>query len=386
MPDNIHISSALGLSEFVVVDVETTGLDPAKSEIIEIGAVRYKNGKEEELFSHLVKPREKIPLNISKLTGIYDKDVVDADPISEILPAFSTFAGDLPLVGHNVLFDLNFLEIHAALLADDEPYVENRARKQFIYFPDDYYDTLELDSILNPVLGSFQLGNVCEHYGITLNKAHRAKHDARATGELFLKLLEQGSGLGQKTIYDMYSLLQPTQEPVKFLLKRYLDFFDENPDRVEADHSGYWNFVVNHYNIIGNPGKDNGNDNDQIPDPVSIDDVIDVFSESGALASGFPSYEVREPQLNMTRAVADALNKEQFLSVEAGTGTGKSLAYLVPAIEFAKLNREKGQRIIVSTNTKNLQDQLFYKDLPLLSAAMKEAADEMHVLSFQHVD
>ena len=87
----------------------------------------------------------------------------------------------------------------------------------------------------------------------------------------------------------------------------------------------------------------------------------------GRVAAELPGYEERPEQLAMLRAVADAFNHSSHLIVEAGTGTGKSMAYLLPALAFASANN---QRVVVSTNTINLQDQLFEKDVPDLSRAM----------------
>jgi ATP-dependent DNA helicase DinG len=93
------------------------------------------------------------------------------------------------------------------------------------------------------------------------------------------------------------------------------------------------------------------------------DDFISVFSSDGALATMIPQFEVREEQQVMARHVAESFNRNRLLLVEAGTGTGKSLAYLLPAVAWALKN---GQRVVVSTNTINLQEQLIKKDLPLL--------------------
>ena len=93
--------------------------------------------------------------------------------------------------------------------------------------------------------------------------------------------------------------------------------------------------------------------------PTKAPGVRQFFSRHGALSKWHPNYEFRSGQLEMAEAVESALADRKHLMVEAGTGTGKTLAYLVPAIL-------SGKRIIVSTGTKNLQEQLFYKDIPFL--------------------
>jgi predicted DnaQ family exonuclease/DinG family helicase len=102
-------------------------------------------------------------------------------------------------------------------------------------------------------------------------------------------------------------------------------------------------------------------------EPISIDEVAEAFGPDGAFSRATPGYEVRPQQVEMARAVAGAFNEARILAVEAGTGVGKSLAYLVPAVRYAVANNA---RVVVSTNTKNLQEQLFAKDLPQIAAAL----------------
>ena len=97
------------------------------------------------------------------------------------------------------------------------------------------------------------------------------------------------------------------------------------------------------------------------------DDVINFFSETGLLANRFENYEYRASQMEMALAVLDTLENKSHLFVEAPTGVGKSFAYLVPAIYYAK---EKNKKAIVSTHTINLQEQLIGKDIPLIKEAL----------------
>ena len=102
--------------------------------------------------------------------------------------------------------------------------------------------------------------------------------------------------------------------------------------------------------------------------PASQSAIKDVslyqfFSPGGVLSRTHPAYEFRRGQLQMAQAVEQALTEKRHLIVEAGTGTGKTLAYLVPVIR-------SGKRVIISTGTKNLQEQLFYKDIPFLEQAL----------------
>ncbi|MFW9794588.1 MAG: DEAD/DEAH box helicase, partial [Candidatus Thorarchaeota archaeon] len=97
------------------------------------------------------------------------------------------------------------------------------------------------------------------------------------------------------------------------------------------------------------------------PSDIDEDALASLIDKGGALEQCFPGYEHRAQQIEMLRAVAAALNRGDHLLVEAGTGTGKSLAYLLPAVLWAKQNRD---RVVVSTNTINLQQQLMSKEIP----------------------
>ena len=101
--------------------------------------------------------------------------------------------------------------------------------------------------------------------------------------------------------------------------------------------------------------------------PVQKQAIEELFGEAGALSKVVPGYETRSEQVQMAHAVAESLNEGRHLMVEAGTGVGKSLAYLLPAMLYAS---GKGTRVVVSTNTINLQSQLVNKDLPLLNKAL----------------
>ena len=110
-----------------------------------------------------------------------------------------------------------------------------------------------------------------------------------------------------------------------------------------------------------------GKESAQAPAQARLPSLHDFFSPSGLLSKSALHFEHRPGQLQMAKAVESALNDKRHLIVEAGTGTGKTLAYLLPALRFA---RERNQRVILSTGTKNLQEQLFFKDVPFLETLL----------------
>ncbi len=156
----------------VTLDLETTGLNPGRDGIIEIGAVRSEDGIERAQFQSFVKPRQAIPPFIHELTGIDDGMVADAPRPSAILPELVAFVGDAPLLAHNAAFDMAFL--HAGGVFREHPSL----------------DSVELAMILLPNAPRYGLGSLTKSLGITLDGAHRALADARATSELYWRLWE----------------------------------------------------------------------------------------------------------------------------------------------------------------------------------------------------
>ena len=179
---------------FTAIDIETTGLGPEKARIIEIGAVKYVDGKQTEVFSTLINPQiAGIPERITELTGINDEMVKDAPAEAEAMGSLFRFLeGEEVLLGHNIPFDFSFLKVAASRLGAD--------------FSFRGIDTLAIARVCCPELPSKTLAALCEAYGITNKHAHRAYEDACAAAELYQRLWEQfgekyGEYLEPKPLY-----------------------------------------------------------------------------------------------------------------------------------------------------------------------------------------
>lgn len=155
---------------YVAFDIETTGLNPKYDKIIEIGAVRVRDGEQIDTFSTFVNPGKSLPARIVELTGIRDADVAGAPYMDETLDEFLAFVGEDVLLGHNILFDYSF--------------VKKAAVNQKKTFEKMGIDTLRIAKRFLNDLESRQLGFLCEHYQIQLD-AHRALNDAVAAHKLY---------------------------------------------------------------------------------------------------------------------------------------------------------------------------------------------------------
>lgn len=170
---------------FVVFDLETTGFSARNDKIIEIGAVKIKNGEFVSDYNVLINPERSIPEEVVNLTGIDDGMLVGKPKFEDIKDEFYEFIGDSILVAHNAVFDMGFLK--------------NNFEKFGYNFDFPYIDTLELSRIFYPTRRSHSLGKMAKYLGVSLENAHRAVDDAKATAEIFLKLL------GDRFVYNDFS-------------------------------------------------------------------------------------------------------------------------------------------------------------------------------------
>ncbi|SEL25708.1 DNA polymerase-3 subunit epsilon [Ruminococcus sp. YRD2003] len=162
-------------SDYCVVDIETTGLAPEESEIIEIAAVKYRDFKKTEVFSTFVKPKKNISRFITELTGISDDMVAGAPGIEEAISDFREFVGDDIILGYNVNFDINFL--YDALL-----------KCHGIYLCNDFVDVLRFTRKALAQLESRSQVRVAEYFGISTGGAHRAETDCDICNAIYLKM------------------------------------------------------------------------------------------------------------------------------------------------------------------------------------------------------
>src|SRR5574344_1699685 len=164
--------------DYVVVDIETTGLDPSYDEIIEIGAIKVNAGIVIDTFQSFIKPKHSIPEFITQLTGITNEMVKDAPPAKKVLQSFYEFVSGALIVGHNVNFDINFL-------------YDNLLETLDAYLTNDFVDTFRLSRRLLPQLEHQRLCDLKEYYAITVDTAHRAGADCETTRCVLEKLQKE---------------------------------------------------------------------------------------------------------------------------------------------------------------------------------------------------
>ncbi|WP_322806050.1 helicase C-terminal domain-containing protein [Thermanaerothrix sp.] len=333
------------MASLVALDLETTGTDPARDAIIEIGVVRFNGPRVEETWSTLVNPGRPIPPAITQLTGINDLMVRDAPPLHAVLPRLERFVGDAVVVGHNIGFDLGFLRRQGALTLVEA------------------VDTYELAAILMPAASRYNLGSLGQLLGIPLPNSHRALDDARLTHAVYHRLYEKALTLPVDIVQELVRLSEALDWMGYWFFSEVLQQRAREGIRASAaPNAGRGWFQSLDAEWLARPLEPR-----DVPVALDIDEVAALLEPGGVFSRYMPGFEHRSEQVAMLRAVAQALSEGYHLLVEAGTGTGKSFAYLIPAALWAWQN---GRRVVISTNTITLQEQLIKKDIPDLVKAL----------------
>ncbi|WP_026581092.1 ATP-dependent DNA helicase DinG [Bacillus sp. J33] len=327
-------------NKYVVVDLETTGNAPKKGDkIIQFAAVVIENGKITEEYSSFVNPEQAIPPFIEELTGLSDDMVEDAPLFAEIAPKVLTLLEGAFFVAHNVLFDLSFLQ-------------EELVESGYNGFYGPVLDTVEMSRILFPTADSFKLSDLAIREGLKHERPHQADSDAYVTAELLLILLKKIESLPLKTLEQLHKLSGGLKSDLDILFDEFILIKESRieylPDFLEI-HRGIA------LKKVEMPKEHSGPDS--IGFPFTAEEKQEMFIKA------FPSYEVRQGQFKMMDSIYEAFKGSKHALIEAGTGVGKSLAYLVPSAIYGN---ESGKTVIISTYTTQLQEQLLTKDVPLL--------------------
>lgn len=336
------------MNYIAALDIETTGLDPNTDAIIEVGVYIFKGRRQETEYSTLINPHRHIPDFITNLTGINDPMVRNAPNISDVLSELTNLVGDLPILGHNIKFDLSFFD------------------KYGLFKSNNRIDTYELAAVLLPMASRYNLGALGLQLGIPLHASHRALDDARVTAAVYQNLLNKIHELPLVLLAEIVRLCEGVDWDGAWVFQQVLR------SRSREKKNGEFPSPGNTWQLFQSPRKINEGKTPSlsIPDElisIDTDETSSTLEPGGPFSGYFKNYEHRPEQVEMLRAVTSSLSGGQHLLVEAGTGVGKSFAYLIPAAIFAIKNNT---RILISTNTINLQDQLIKKDIPDLKTAL----------------
>ena len=331
----------------VALDLETTGLDAARDAIIEVGAVKFRGDLVLDTFQTFINPGRPIPEFVQRLTGISPGEVSRAPFFSSVSEDLRAFLEAHPVVGHNIAFDLAFLTSHGLSLANPA------------------YDTWDLASVLSPKVMDYSLASLTASLGQEHPGPHRALEDARATRQVFLALLRKAAALDPGLLDYISSLAARSRWAIAPLLLRL-----EGDTATGGRTTAFGLTGLDLDSLTSRSERPERRASDSSLSSLDEGAMVDLLGPTGPFARAFPGFEYRPQQAQMLEAVAQAFNQSKHLAVEGGTGVGKSMAYLLPAVIFAVA---RGERVVVSTNTINLQEQLLHKDIPALVQVLEES-------------
>jgi len=330
------------MNTFIAVDIETTGLNPEIDQIIEIAAAKFSNGQLTETYSSLINNTSKLSKYIKQLTGITEEMLAQAPSPEQVQQDFDCFCRDVPLVFHNASFDLAFLEKFYG-----RPIVNP------------WLDTLEITRIFFPLLSNYDLKSLSDYFALPAPK-HRALDDAITCGYLLFKNLEMIDSLQAHYLSITLSLLK---QPANYLGQIVQQKYYQKAWSAKLDgQEFFFNSIIPE---ATEPGRAPFG---SLPiDEFTMAKIEELVAKDSKIITKYPQFEFRSGQIEMLKSVcASFINKRVFIA-EAATGTGKSLAYLIPAVLWSAL---KGEKVVISTHTINLQEQLSKKDLPVIKSTL----------------
>jgi len=327
---------------FVVIDIETTGNSPKSGDrIIQIGIVVVENNQIVKRYSSFVNPEREIPAFITQLTGINESMVRDAPTFVEIVPTIVELLKQGYFVAHNVSFDFGFLQEEFKRIGETMPHAAK-------------IDTVELSRILIPTVDSYRLGELAQLLHLRHDNPHQADSDAEVTAKLLLTLLEKLNKLPVVTLQQLRRLSKRLYSDLHDLLDQYIQEKKLSLKGLAGETSFHiyqgvairkWEFSTHTV-----PWNDYGGKT-----------FIEFMEKTDTLP--IERYEDRSGQWNMMYGVYHAFESSEHTLIEAGTGIGKSLAYLIPCVFFSL---QSGKRVVISTYTRQLQQQLMDREIPII--------------------
>ncbi|MGG2080623.1 ATP-dependent DNA helicase DinG [Lysinibacillus pakistanensis] len=342
--------------KYAIVDLETTGHSPANGDrMIQIAIVIIKDWQIERTFTKFINPGKAIPPFIQDLTHITDKDVKDALPFEAHADYIYELLAECVFVAHNADFDLSFLQ--AEFKRAGLPKWQGKKM-----------DTVELAKILFPMSLSFKLGDLAADLNIPLANAHRADDDALATAELFICCWKELLALPQLTLEQMHRR--------SFRLKSNVSQLFFEALQIKRQHVTGNENVSYYRNLAICDGRKQHTSHAEI---VSFPQT--AAEKTLLMAKAMPNFEERPAQFEMMDTIWQALNAKTECVIEASTGIGKTVGYLLPAILYAQAMNKK---IAISTYTSHLQEQLVEEELPKIEKILGTKVNIAVLKGMQH--
>ena len=349
------------LGKWAVIDIETTGIDPVYDQIIDLGFLQFEGTKLVRTYSSLVRTEQPVSKFIQKLTGISQEALKNA-------PAWKLVENELHtlkehyLVAHNSSFEEKFLKKYLdAVEAQEE---------------ETFQDSMLFLALLFPEKSSLNLESFLIELGIKEKEDHRGLEDSKD----LLKVMLTASFLARKD-NDFYLFLKEvcSEFDVRdFWFKRFLDLESEDLLEIAGQIDFALEEVVEAFAAKkASAALEDGVSGKKRDLTFSGKKIQEILRDEDELATQFPGYKFRPAQEEMSLRVGQAFNNNIHSIIQAPTGTGKTMGYLLPSALLAK---SKAEQVLISTGTKTLQNQAVQKDIPQLYKALGLNKTELRVI------
>lgn len=327
---------------YAIVDIETTGHSPAKGDrMIQFAVVFVRDWKIQTTYSTFIQPGKKIPLFIQDLTNISDEDVKNAPIFEEVAGDIFDMLQDCVFVAHNTNFDLSFVQAEFKRIG-------------FPLWKGKKMDTVELSRLLFPTSFSYKLQDITLERGIQLTNAHRADDDAYATAELFIECMKEIEKLPIQTIEHIHKRSFQLKHDISSL---FFEALQKKRIMSKVEDLDIYKGIA----LLKKQLQ---------PDPVeSLTYYPETKNQKRLMFSeGLQDFKERQGQFQMMDAIWQTFQAKNEIAIEASTGIGKTLSYLIPSYFHAK---QQGKKVLISTYTSHLMEQLHEVEVPKLEAIVE---------------
>ncbi len=366
--------------EFVVLDTETTGFEPKAEALIEVAAAIVCGNETVDTFSTFVNPGRPIPKHITEITNISDADVADAPSSEEVMKDLIAFSGERPIVAHNASFDQAFIQANCKNLlgaspnsedlfeGDENVFAFNGENLPPLLSSKPWIDTVELARIALPLLREYNLETLSAVFAPDSRSTHRAIDDVLALVKVWRVILVALADLPPGLCAYLANRFSEEPWSSRSTLELVAGY------QAAQTKGNNFDLVAVRESLTKHLREQQKIDATELEGgiltfkTVEEEELAQEYTTSGLLGMMYPEYETRQEQVAMAEAVASAFNTSSLAAIEAGTGVGKSMAYLLPAVLFAKRN---SVTCGVATKSNALLDQLIYHELPRLNTALE---------------
>ncbi len=334
----------MSLGNWALLDIETTGINPSTDEIIDLGYLQFEGTKLVRKYSSLVKPENPVSSFITKLTGITNQQLQKAPLWSEVQTELVLLESH-QILAHNAGFEESFLKRYF----DKLPNTSER---------ESYHDSLLYLALLFPQTNTLNLEYFIQYFGIAEKEEHRGFADSRD----LLKVLLLASFITHNDKELRLKLFEVFQEfPSDFFYKKFFMLSTSELQEIATQLDFHLIEAAEKIKSLQIPEKNSADDLKKFEKTFSGENIQNILRDEKSINQILPNYKHRQSQEQLSLRVGQAFKNKIHALIQAPTGTGKTMGYLVPSLLFSLNEKET---CLIATGTKTLQDQALGKDVP----------------------